>query len=102
MKRIMTAAAAALLLALGAASGARAQDVDLSKYLQTGASAAAVASAIAQVTPCDEPLQFHEMEVEYGVRLMITCASSESGAGIDFMPVPGGNTLLPQRFSYAG
>jgi len=97
------ALAAALATPVFAATAASAGPVNWERYMQTGSSAAAVASGIAQVTPCKVPLSFDETTEGDQVTLSISCNTgddNESGVVLFFNNY--GGTLVLDRFQIAG
>ena len=92
------------LLPFAVTSSALADEIDWQKYLQSGAVAAAIASAVAQVDQCTNPLDISESKNGNTWRLVFTCLGSEeeqASAIVEFVELSKG-VLVPSRFELAG
>lgn len=97
-----TAFMAALLIYSG--PGLAAESVNLERFLQSAASASAIAAAVAMVDGCSLPLEIEESQISGGVRLSFSCNGNEEEEGtaiIEFMD-DGAGGVLPLRYDFAG
>ena len=95
-------AAIAVSLMLGGAP-AQAGQVGWDKYMNSAASVAAIAAAVAMVGKCSKPLEFDEMKQDGQVLLTVLCNGSEDeefAVIVTFDDFDG--ALIPNGYQLAG
>lgn len=102
----LVAAAFAATIFGPATLSATASNFDWTSYMQTGAMAGAVASAISQVDHCSKPLIFEEITTDdASTRILVfTCAGTEDEQGSAILRIQrfGDGPWMPMGFDFAG
>ena len=107
MKRsvsFVTALGIALMAGSAMATTALAQSdkVDFAKYMQSAASAGAVATAIASLEGCPNPFTFSEDKEDDNLVLNVHCDWNEGESSVSVIFSVFGDKLLPLSFRHAG
>lgn len=107
MKRMMRTkaigAALAGAAAVATAGSAAAETVGVEYFLQSPASAAAVASGVSAANDCPSPLIFEGSRTQFGAQLAIHCrGSAETEFSVIISFSGEGVGMIPESFQYAG
>jgi hypothetical protein len=102
--RIFCAGILAVAAIVASPASVFAEDIQWSKYMTSSAIVSAIASALAQVDSCSEPVAVEEQRVGGKLQLSFTCSANEDEEATSVIEFEqfGDGILVPGRFYFAG